>query len=98
MLASSADDAATMQQTRGPVTAMAITADGQHGLIATDKSSPALCRVGDLVRPFGPSKLGPNAGCLEFVRSVPIAPEFKIIAADARGEQLLTASASRIVV
>ena len=53
------EDSATIPLTpSGPVTAMTITADGQHGIFATDKSGPALCRVDDVVRAFGPSRAG----------------------------------------
>jgi WD40 repeat protein len=82
----------------GPVLALGLTGDGQYGLFASEKSNPMLCRVGDLVRPFGPSKVGPTIGCLEFVRSVQITPETKHFAVDARGERFLTASGSKLVV
>jgi WD40 repeat protein len=81
-----------------PVCAIAFTADGLHGLVANEKSSPALIRVGDLVRPFGPSKVGPTVGSLEFVRSLQLTPDLTQFAADARGERILAASDKRLLV
>ena len=93
------DEPATINlEPAGPIAAAAITGDGQYGLFATDQSGLALCRVADLVRPFGPSRLGPTVGCLEFVRSVNIGPGFTHFAADAHGNRFLAASDSRLIV
>ncbi len=93
------DEPATITlEPAGPVATLGLTTDGQHGLFATDQSSPVLCRVGDLVRPFGPSRTGPMVGCLEVVRSAEITPEQTMFAADARGQHFLAASASRLTI
>lgn len=92
------EDATTISLDGGPVAAIALTADGEHGLFATERSNPTLCRVGDLVRPFGPSKIGPTIGCLEYVRSVQMQPGFTQFASDAKGDRFLAASDSRVYV
>lgn len=93
------EDPATINlEPAAPVMALGLTGDGQHGLFATEKSNPTLCRVGDLVRPFGPSRVGATVGSLEFVRSAQITSEMKHFATDARGERFLAASASKLIV
>jgi WD40 repeat protein len=92
------DPATIVIEPAGPVLALGLTGDGQYGLFASEKSNPTLCRVGDLVRPFGPSKVGPAIGCLEFVHSIPVTPETKHFAVDARGERFLTGTGSKLIV
>ena len=55
-----------------------------------------LTRVADLVRPGGPSDVGPTVGSLDFIRSTPIAPDVTRFAADAAGERFAAASRTHV--
>ena len=74
----------------------AVTGDGRHALVASEKANVILTRVADLVRPGGPSEVGPSVGGLDFVRSTPIAPDVTHFAADAAGERFLAASRTHV--
>lgn len=84
----------TLAPDSGPVVSIAITADRQHALVATERGAVALTRLADLVRPGGPSPVGPTVGCLEYVRSVPLAADADRFAADAQGKRVIAASAT----
>jgi WD40 repeat protein len=79
----------------GTVVSFGMTLDGSHALVVTERGSLALSRVAELVRPSGPA-VGPTAGCLEFARSVNIAPDFRVFSVDAKGDRFLAASDSRV--
>ena len=82
----------------GGIVSFGVTQDGAYALATSEKGSIALCRVADLVRPLGPSMIGPTAGCLEYARSLPIAPEYTMFAVGAKGDQFLTASSSKVMI
>jgi WD40 repeat protein len=80
----------------GAIVSFSTTEDGRYVLVASEKGNVALTRLADLVRPDGPSPTGPMAGCLEFVRSVPLPAGTHYFAADARGDRFLTATSTHI--
>jgi len=76
----------------GPIVSFSTTSDGQYALTASEKAGVILTRLADLVRPEGPSRSGPKAGCLELVRSMDITSDVIHFATDGKGDKFLTIS------